>query len=592
MNGFIIANVKFPGKLREYDDTAKRARFGDFFVCYQPDEKFPEDKVFFDNDEYFILLDGVILNASELKEKHEASDMTALCLALIQSEGDIFFGGFIGNYAGVYYDKKSKRLVVFTNKLSSRQVFYYAKDGVFIASTLITDIKDILKYHSIPYSFNRDAAYLMLNYGYMGTDDTFIQEVKKIEAGYEIIFDGKNATPVRYHHFTNHTYNLSKTSEDEIIKGIDERFRRAIDREYKKDTEAGWSYHLRTLSGGTDSRACAFVSHYLGYQNVINLTYGVPERPDEVIAREIAEYFGDNFIFMSNLPMKDSASFICNIDEAVYKSQGLSYYLEAAQSTKQHIIIDDSTFGLTHGGAFSEGFLTTGYIQEPTLQPPVQPLHTYSSLLREKMPLKHLSKYENDDIYSIYSIFFNKHNPTGRNIVEYSPNNVFPGLDDDLVSYCLSIPIEKRKHYYIYHKWLFETYPDAADFKLEKLNARPKDGKIKKFYGHIMRYGDVLQYFRNSKDELPSRLQKRFNLKKKIKPSNNALMPFDWWFSSDPKVRSYMRNYLRENIKNPILDRELREDLIYMYKNGLAREKSMALTVVAAAKLFFDKERI
>ena len=587
MNGFMIANVKFPDTLREYDGTARYARVGEFFVCYQPDEKFPEDKVFYENDAYFILLDGVILNARELKETHKVKDMASLCLALLQKEGDTFFDGFIGNYAGVCYDKKSNRLTVFTNKLSSRQVFYYAKNHVFIASTLITDIKDVLRHHGMAYSFNKDAAYLMLNYGCMGTDDTFVREVKKIEAGHEIIFDGKDAADRCYHRFTNHAYHLSGASEEEIISGIDERFRRAIDREYQKDTEAGWSYHLRTLTGGTDSRACAFVSHDLGYKNAVNLTYGVPERPDEVIARQIAEYLGNNFIYMSNLPMGDEASFICNIDEAVYKSQGQLYYLGIAQSTTQRIELDKLSYGLSHGGAFSEAFLTTGVLSDPKMSTPVVPLHTYSDILQTKFPNEHLKQYENEDIYDIYSIFFGKFVPTGMDLVNSNMNTVYPGLDIDLVEYCLSIPIEKRKHYYIYHKWLFEAYPDAASFKLEKLNAKPTDGRLKKYYGHIMRYGDVFQYFRNSKDALPAILQKRFDLKKKIKPSSNALMPFDWWFASDPKVRKYMRHYLKENIKNPVIDRELREDLIYMYKKGLAREKSMALTVVAAAKLFF-----
>ena len=103
----------------------------------------------------------------------------------------------------------------------------------------------------------------------------------------------------------------------------------------------------------------------------------------------------------------------------------------------------------------------------------------------------------------------------------------------------------------------------------------------------MMRYGSPAQYLRCSKDPLPTKLRHRFQLDEKIKASRMALMPFDYWYQTDTKSRQYMDRYFAENLKNPVLDEQLRQDLQYVYENSRARPKSMAITVVGAAKLFF-----
>lgn len=103
----------------------------------------------------------------------------------------------------------------------------------------------------------------------------------------------------------------------------------------------------------------------------------------------------------------------------------------------------------------------------------------------------------------------------------------------------------------------------------------------------MMRYGSPAQYLRCSKDPLPTKLRRRFHLDEKIKASRVALMPFNYWYQTDAKSRQYMDCYFAENLQNPVLDEQLRQDLQYVYQNSQARPKSMAITVVGAAKLFF-----
>lgn len=591
MTGFYISNFKgVPESFsKESADITEHCSHGTYEVVRKTNDKFLWDKVFHEDDEYVFVLEGVIYNDTILKKKYQCSSMSQLLRNMVMQKGETFHSELIGNFAGAYLDKEKDTWYVFANKYATKEIFYYMDGEHFIIAPLPIQICDTLRANHIPYHFNNDAAYLMMTYGYMGTDDTFVQEIKKIEAGCYLKLGPNGHENIRYHRFTNHAYDLSQASEEEIIAGIDRRFRQAIQLEYEKDRQYGYPIHLRTLTGGTDSRACAFVSDSLGYKNTVNLTTGQPDYADEQIARQISLYLKNRIIFMSTDIPGDSHDFLRLIDESIFSGQGLCYYMEASSTLKKNVALDTKSFGLMHGGAFSEAFLTTGYLKDPKEKTPVRPLHIYSGLLLDKCPKGHLKQYETEDIYSLYSIFFNKHNPQ-RNLMTADCTIAYPGLYPDLVEYCLSIPISMRKGHYIYHKWLFTKYPDAKQFKLEKMNARYGDNKLKIMYGKMLRYGSPAQYLRCSKDPLPTKLRKRFQLDKKIKAGRMALMPFDYWYQTDAKSRQYMDDYFAKNLKNPVLDEQLRQDLQYVYQNSQARPKSMAITVVGAAKLFFGGE--
>lgn len=588
MTGFYISNWKgIPVSFsKETTDITEQLPHETYEIARKTNDKFLRDKVFCEDADYIFVLEGVIYNDAILQKKYQCSTMPQLLHTMAAQKGETFHSELIGNFAGAFLDKKQDTWYVFANKYASKEMFYYFDGKHFIVAPLPIQICHTLQAQNIPYHFNNDAAYLMMTYGYMGTDDTFVKEIKKIEAGCYLKLGPNGHQSIRYHRFTNHAYDLSQASEEEIIAGIDRRFRQAIRLEYEKDRQYGYSVHLRTLTGGTDSRACAFVSDSLGYKNVVNLTTGQPDYADEQIAREISLYLKNKIIFMSTDTPGEDHDFLRLIDQSIYCGQGLSYYMEASSSLKKSIALDAKSYGLSHGGAFSEAFLTTGYLKDPKEAPPARPLHIYSSLLLDKCPKDHLKQYETEDIYSLYSIFFHKHNPQ-RNLTAADCCLAYPGLYPDLVEYCLSIPVSLRKGHYIYHKWLFTKYPAAKQFKLEKLNARYNDTRLQKWCGKMMRYGSPAQYLRCSKDPLPTKLRHRFQLDEKIKASRMALMPFDYWYQTDTKSRQYMDRYFAENLKNPVLDEQLRQDLRYVYENSQARPKSMAITVVGAAKLFF-----
>lgn len=240
--GFWVSNIDVLSAdfLKQQSDRSGDIKIPGYKVLWKTSRKFPEDKVFEQDDRYITLLDGIILNFTELKEKYRADSMYELCIKLFELNGETFHSEFIGNFAGAFYIKKTDTWIIFANKYASKSLFYYTRDSKFIVAPLITSIVDVLKQSDTPFSFNRDAAYLMMGYGFMGTDDTFVREIKRLEAGHYLKIVSGKAQVERYHRFHNHAYDLSKVSEEEIIQGIDIRFRRAIAREYRKDVEQGY----------------------------------------------------------------------------------------------------------------------------------------------------------------------------------------------------------------------------------------------------------------------------------------------------------------------------------------------------------------
>ncbi len=604
MTGFYISNINksfnITQTLSQYDERVNPTKSireandrlhisegfenDTYLIWRRTNCKFTADKVFAEDAEHIIILEGVILNFTELKEKYNCNTMLDLCKNLIREKGEVFHDEFIGNFAGALYYKSEDTWIIYANKYSSKAVFYYCDKDKFAVAPTTSLIKDTLKSAEIGYNFNKDAAYLLMTYGYMGTNDTFIKEIKKLEAGEYLKIKSGRAEVIVYHRFNNHTYDLSSATEREIIDGLDLRFRRAIQREYNKDLEYGYTGHLRTLTAGMDSRSAAFVSHDLGFTNAINMTFGQPGSPDETIAREISRDLKNQIIFMSTTVENEDSKFLREIDKATFLNQGLGYYANLAASFNRFITVDNTCYGLLHNGNFSETVLTT-YLKSPAPVPPAKPLHEDCSLLMHKTPTEHLNLYENEDIYTLYSMFFNKY----LLIMSMGDvSHVYPTLDSDLVDYCLSVPLELRKSYNLYYKWLFSKYPQAEKYKLEKLNARFSHNRLRKWWGKITRYGSIAQYFRCSKDPLPTRIRNRFKLHLRMKPSPIALFPFDYWYATDKESREYMDNYFKNNLNHPAIDEELKADLLYVYENSTARPKSMAITVLAAAKLFFD----
>ena len=84
----------------------KMLYFDDFYIEQRTINKFLNDKVFEENDSYFILTEGVILNSVELINKYNASSFFETIINMYKQNGYGFFSEFRGSFSGIFYDKK------------------------------------------------------------------------------------------------------------------------------------------------------------------------------------------------------------------------------------------------------------------------------------------------------------------------------------------------------------------------------------------------------------------------------------------------------------------------------------------------------
>jgi len=77
-----------------------------FFLEYSTSEKFINDKVNYHNDEFYILLDGIILNKVQLLDTNSESYWPEYLIGEYKQNGTQFFKKLKGSYYGFLYDKK------------------------------------------------------------------------------------------------------------------------------------------------------------------------------------------------------------------------------------------------------------------------------------------------------------------------------------------------------------------------------------------------------------------------------------------------------------------------------------------------------
>jgi asparagine synthase (glutamine-hydrolysing) len=66
----------------------------------------------------------------------------------------------------------------------------------------------------------------------------------------------------------------------------------------------------------------------------------------------------------------------------------------------------------------------------------------------------------------------------------------------------------------------------------------------------------------------------------------NHMHPVDYWYATNPELKSFMDNYWNEN-KDLVKDPRLKEDMRYLYEDCVAvYDKMQVLTVLSAIKKY------
>jgi asparagine synthase (glutamine-hydrolysing) len=571
MPGFIleIGSNRIDKDLNFYKDNlfVDHLKSNDFYIEKRTIRKFENDKILKENDDYIILIEGVILNSKKLIKKYNENDLFNTVINMYKINGEKFFEEFKGSFSGIFYDKKVDKWLIYTNHVGDKQVFYFFNKDFFIFGSEIDYIIDFMKHNKISYTFDENGAYCLLTYGYMLEDYTLFKEIKKLNAGKYIKLHNKNFQIKTYYKLDN-TPNEDLKEED-IIEDIDLLFRNAVKLEFEKDIEYGYK-HIASLSGGLDSRMTVWVAHEIGYNKQLNYTFSQSDYLDETISKHIARDLNHEWVFK----FLDNGNYLCDIDSMIDINFGNCIYSGNAHVKNFADIFNFNDYGLLHTGQLGDVIIGTYY---STKDPNKQFKHgdgAYSNKMIKYVKNIVLSeKYVNEEIFKFYNRGF-----TGILQGNLPPQRytevISPFLDVDFLNYCLKIPLKYRYNHYIYFKWILKKYPEAAKYKWESINGKITDKKIN-FLGRYV-----------TLKTLPKKIFIKL-FKKSPFNSKNNMNPFGYWYKNNEELSKYFESFYNNNIKKLKFNDNLEKIVIDLYINGQVREKTQILTLLGFLKKYF-----
>jgi len=575
MPGFMISSKRTSVALNDpHDESYIKGTLqidGGGTVLRSTLNKFLGDKAFSETENYVFVLDGYLLNKQELFEIHNVEDVCSLIISAYEKNGEAFFTGFRGCFSGALYDKKAKKWIVYTNQIGDSPIFYCQAEDKFVVGSQVTYLFDWCKENGIGLSFNESCAYQMLTFGYIATDETYANQIKRLHGGDYLIWKNNDLQIKAYHRFEKHPERFSGISEDEIVNEIDRGFCKAVQLEWDKDGEYGYS-HLADLSGGLDSRMNVWVAHELSKKKATILTYCKEGYMDEIVARQIAEYWKDDLVYKA----LDDATFLYDIDENTSMLGGLSFYSAITGGRRLLESLDMCSYGIEHTGMVGDVALGSFYHHGDDGEKK-WPSGMYSERLREKLP-SHVKKL--DERYSDYEIYLmyvrGFHFACNTHLIRRHYTEVgSPFLNVDFLQLCFDIPVELRMRHYIYKKWIMMKYPDAAQFKWEKTGGKITESHIRTSIRNIVKKG-------------PKKLLRILGKTDKI---SDGMNPIDYWISQNSDISDTLNNYMKDTVKEygDLYSEDLLSDMLKLYNTGNASEQLMVITVLAATKLYFQE---
>ena len=588
MPGFIAhignSDIKFPEEKRQ-KLVVNSIKFENYQIERRVVNKFMNDRLFADLDDYLVVVEGVVLNNHELEKQYKTSSWLDCVVEMYKTNGDDFFKDFRGSFSGLFYDKKQDKWLIYTNHIGDKQVFLYKLEaGNYLFATEIGFIVDTLKNNGISVSLDNTGAYFALTHGFVIEDKTLVNGIQKLIAGYYYKIEKNILTEHRYHRFTNKPKEMTVEG---AIEGIEKYFTKAVRLQFEKDKEYGYK-HITCLSGGLDSRMTVMVAHELGYTKQLNTTFSQSNYLDFTVPQQIATDLHHDFVFKT----LDGGDFMDKIDEITSITYGSTCYFGISHGKSLYDNINFEPYGLIHTGMIGDAIIGTFFKNNEYNKEYKLGQGAYSLEVIERLQnYSFKEEYENEEIFCLYTRAFTGANQ-GQTYFQEVTESVSPFCDVDFIEFCYSIPLNLRYNHKIYFDWIFAKHPKAADYIWEKLkrkispivNTPPKRMIVLGKQIPTLTDKDFLPWLRGS-------ILRRLGLRKKGENSKTLkiatkdnMNPVDYWYETNPYIRSFMQNYWEEN-KHLIVDKQLSDDMNHLFNDCVLLDKLQALSVLSTIKL-------
>lgn len=523
--------------------------------------KFEEDKVFFEDDDCIIILDGVVLNK---KSFQYSDDWAATIKELYYKEGETFFKNLRGCFAGALFDKKQTKWIVFTDQLGQKFVYYYFDNKRFCCSSMMDEIYSTLRSNNIIYHLDEKASFMLLTYGFMLEDYTICREIKKIQPGCYITYSNGIINTHNYY-YLNNTPNYTRTEKETIVE-IESLFCQAVKKQFEKDKEYGYK-HICALSGGLDARMTTFVADELGYNKQINFTFSQSDYYDESLPKQMARDLKHEWLYK----FLDNGLWLYDVDRITKVTGGNVLYYGLAHGDSLFRLLNFTEVGLIHSGQLGDVVLSTkckNNNEHYTIGD-----GSYSDRYLDYLKDIKIQEYPNKEIGYFYSRYLNGANNGLQNLFNYS-ETLSPFLDLDFIEYCLSIPCELRYGHNMYKKWILQKHPKAARYIWETTHSKISTPVIS-LGGKIVTITDI-----------PRLACLKISNILGAQDNRTGMNPIGKYLQDNKELRDFLFDYFV--YVDTIPNKELADVINSIKLSGKAMEKIQAISLLSALKLYYN----
>jgi len=511
-------------------------------------QKFENDKIFKENQDFIIGIDGIVLNLNLLKKAYGISSFFDLIIHLYQQKGSHFFDIFKGEFCGFLFDKTKKELYFFNNKTATKQIFYSQEKTEFIVSNSFHDVLDFKNENTL----NENAVFDMLSFGGMLENKTFVNSVYKLLAGEYIFFKKQNFSKEVYYDYNQ--IPISIFSKKDAIEKFDVAFKEAVVLEYEKDKEYQFQ-HFSTLSGGLDSRMTLMLSQQMNYLSK-TFCFSQTGYADQKIAAQIAKDLNLEHEFIA----LNGSRYLLDLEKMVSINAGLQNYNGSAHYSFALEHTNLTNFGLIHTGQIGDGLLGGLVTKDKNYLSKI----TTSKFLDK---VQYEKNYRDEEIFKLYNRVFNLTN-FGSLVVEAQQTYlVSPFFDSDVMEIGFSIDPKLKYNQNIYIDWINQKHPETTKFVWERTGFKPNSAWKTEF----SRYTKKLE-------SIYLKLAQKENLL--------SMTPDEYWFLKDKNLQSFYENFFNENIELFSSNVYLYKELKTFYKQGNLTDKSNVLTILEAVRQF------
>lgn len=533
--------------------------------------KFENDKVNIFEDNFVVLLDGVILNNHELMKKYTMTSWSETIKKMYLEKGASFVNELRGSFNGFFINIDKGIIEVFTNHLGEREVFYKIDSEFNIVSSNFNFISEALKYYKVKHSLNKEAVMSMIGYAHMLDDFTYIETVKRLLAGRILTFDTGYAdhfTIERYHQFKTEPL-IEDKSFDELIDIIDETFNKAFIMQMEKDREYDYR-SIIDISGGYDSRVVAFAAKRFGYEDVVMLSYSDSRANENKVVNMVLEKLNFDYYFKA----MDYPSFLYEVSEIVRLNYGLTLYSGITGGKQFLQDINHERLGIEHTGLLGDVFEGSFSFVPEKQKPADYPRYRYNRGFEYYIKPEYYEKYDDFELMAFYMRGLNF--GLGTHLIRRNYNETFSAfMDVDVLELMFKIPLKKRMTDKIYIHWMDKYYPEASNIVYAKTMVTHPHHKTFNYILSKMRI--TLPYYANQ-------ILVKLGLKKNYN-NVNSMNPFDYWYKANPKIREFIDSYLIEH--KHLLDiypelKELNKNIL----NSNVLDKTIYMTAIEAIRQY------